>query len=442
MRDFPFGKAVFVIIVLAVLSGLWIALHPLPQKKSTLVMWTFAKNHYDAYKKAIPSFEAAHPGVSVDVQLVDRTAVASRLQAAFLANLDVPDLVEVEISTAGSFFRGPLKDVGFADLTDRVHSSGLSDRMLAARFSPYMSRGRIFGLPHDVHPVQLAYRRDLLEKAGVDVNKIKTWDDFIRIGRKLTVFGSRYMIELSDSDPLNLEVMLYQRGGGYFDKNGKCIMDNDIAAKTMCWYVPLVAGDKRISGNLGSGQILTKAVEDGYFLCMLCPDWRTKLLEMDIPRVKGKMALMPLPSIAPGGISTSTTGGTMLGITKHCKKQKLAWQLAMHLYTDQSELADRFRGTNIIPALRDAWRQPEFHESRPYWSGQAIGDSYAKLAPEVPLQYTSPFIVTAKQKMGEALVACVQRYKDKGDKGFEQYVRIRLKQSADEVRAMMERSPY
>ena len=73
------------------------------------------------------------------------------------------------ISNAGSFFRGPLKDVGFMDLTDRVHRSGLWDGMVHARFAPYTSRGRLFGLPHDVHPVQLAYRRDIFEKEGVEV---------------------------------------------------------------------------------------------------------------------------------------------------------------------------------------------------------------------------------------------------------------------------------
>src|SRR5919202_1010016 len=192
MRSFPFGQAAFSMLVLAVLSGGWLAVHPPPAKRATLTFWTFANTHYDAYKQAIPSFEAAHPGVTVDLQLVSGDAVTTRLQAAFWADLDVPDLVECEISRAGSFFRGPLKDIGFLDLTDRIHRSGLWDRMVQARFAPYTHRGRIFGLPHDVHPVQLAYRRDIFEREGVDVSKIETWDDFIAVGRKLTQPGVRY----------------------------------------------------------------------------------------------------------------------------------------------------------------------------------------------------------------------------------------------------------
>jgi arabinosaccharide transport system substrate-binding protein len=466
MRSFPFGPAAFSILCLALLSGFWLAAHPSPPNSATLRFWVFARTHYEAYQEAIPSFEAAHPGVQVQMQLVANAALAPRLQAAFLADLDIPDLVELEISSAGSLFRGPLEDVAFLDLTDRIHQLGLWDRMVQARFAPYTSRGRIFGLPHDVHPVMLAYRRDIFEREGVDVEAIRTWDDFIRVGRRLTIPNRRYMIELSDSNSSNLEMFLFQRGGGYFDPQGECIFDNEVAVETMRWYVPLVAGPDRIGNNLGGGQILTRAVEDGYLLCLIAPDWRSKVLESDIPRMKGKMALMPLPAPSasatsstkpepattppsiggPGGPGeprrTSTWGGTMLGISKRCQDPELAWQFALHLYLDKRELAERFRDTNILPPLRDAWNQPAFSEPNPYYSNQPLGVLYAQLAPQVPFQYTSPHVVTAKSKLGEALVACVQYYNQHGERGFDGYVRSRLRKSADQVRAMIRRNPY
>ena len=446
MRFFPYGKAALCIFVAGLIAGAWLAVHPVQQSPATLTFWTFAKNHYDSSVEAARSFEKLHPGVTVDVQLVAGTAVTSRLQAAFWSDLDVPDLVETEISAAGMFFRGPLEHVGFVDLTDRIHKSGLWDSMVQSRFAPYMTRGHIFGLPNDIHPVMLAYRRDIFDKEGVDVGKIKTWDDFIRVGHKLTIPNKRYMIEMSDSSPWSLEMCLFQRGGGYFDSQGRCTMDNDIAVRTMCWYVPLVAGPDRIGNSLasgqGAGQMLTRAVEDGYILCLISPDWRTKQIEMDIPRVAGKMALMPLPAVTPGGRHTSTWGGTMVGITKHCRHQELAWEFAKHLYLDSSQLEERFHGTNTLPALREAWKHPVFNEVRPYWSGQRIGMMYAKLAPDVPPQYTSPFVVTAKSKFGEALVECVQRYNEFGDKDFEPFVHKTLKKNADDVRAMIARNPY
>ena len=442
MITFPYGKAALSILLIALCAGMYLALHPVPQPKATLTLWVTASFHYDAYRKALPAFEKAHPGVTVDVQLVAFDGLESRLQSAFWADLGVPDMVEAEISAAGTLFRGRLDHVGLVDLTERIHQSGLYDRMIPSRFTPYMSRGRIFGLPNDLCPVMMAYRRDLIEKEGIDVSQLKTWDDFIRVGRKITIPNKRYMIELNDSGAENLETCLFQRGGGYFDANGKCALDDETTIQTMLWYVPLVAGPHKIGASLGGGSITTRAVEDGYQLFFLCPDWRTKYFETDIPRVAGKMALMPLPLVTPGGCPTSTYGGTMMGIAKRSPHPDLAWELTQYLYLNKTILREMFRDTNTLPVFPEAWRDPIFAEPRPYWSGQPIGAMYAKISPFVPPQYASPLIVSAKAKLSEALVACVGRYRAQGDAGFERFVRARLKESADDVRKMIRRNPF
>src|SRR5579863_8786150 len=115
-RAFPFGKAAFSVLILAVVSGSWIMVQPPPNHNATITYWCFATPHYNAYKAAIPIFEQEHPGVTVDLEQVSNTALAARLEASMLANVDVPDCCELEISQAGTMFRGPIKDVGFINL--------------------------------------------------------------------------------------------------------------------------------------------------------------------------------------------------------------------------------------------------------------------------------------------------------------------------------------
>ena len=270
--ELPFGKAPTLLILVTTLTGSYLLFHPVETSQATLRLWTFASNHAVPYQKAIPSFEAAHPGTQLEVQLVHGDAVNSRLRAAFWADLDVPDLVEVEISRAGSFFRGPAEDVGFIDLMPILQRTGYYDRIVQTRFAPYRNRGRIYGLPHDVHPVVLAYRRDLFEALGIDVNEIRTWEDFVRIGREVSIPGERYMIEMSDNNAGHFEMFLFQRDGGYFDVDGELIMDNEIALETLLFFIPLVAGPERIGSDLGSSRLFTQAVESGYFLSFICPD--------------------------------------------------------------------------------------------------------------------------------------------------------------------------
>ena len=39
----------------------------------------------------------------------------------------------------------------------------LSDRIPANALATYTDRGAVFGLPHDIHPVMLAYRADIVD---------------------------------------------------------------------------------------------------------------------------------------------------------------------------------------------------------------------------------------------------------------------------------------
>ena len=430
------------IFILFILAGGWLLFHPIPHKDSTLRYWTFTHISYESNKDAMKNFEVLHPGTTVDLQLVYITAVTSRLRAAFWSDLDVPDMVEVEIGRAGSFFRGPVDDVGFIDLTPFLERDKLFDRMVRSRFTSYTNRGKIFGLPLDIHPVMLAYRRDLLEEAGYSPEDLTTWDDFIRVGKELTIPGERYMIKLDEGRPGHLEMLMFQRGGGYFDAEGNLIMDNELGIETLEFYVRLIEGPNRIGGDLGSDAILTQAIESGYFLFYPCPDWMSYVIQNDTPRVSGKMALMPLPAFEPGGRRTSTLGGTMLGITKKSQNIDLAWELAKHLYIDKDKLANRYRKSNIIPPLKDFWDDPVYSEPREFWSNQPIGKLYADLAEDVPPQYTSPFIELAKNKLEEVLASSAIYYKNNGEKGFDEYVRKRMKQASEDVRKFMKRSAF
>jgi len=440
----PFGPAPVLILLTGALAGACILSHPVAESTATLRFWTFAADHAKAYELVKSKFEARHPGVKVDIQVVHADAVTRRLRAAFWADLDVPDLVEVVIDRAGSFFRGPVEGVGFVDLKPYLERSGLLDKVVKARLAPYTYRGRMFGLPHDVHPVMIAYRRDLFEELGIDPSKLQTWDEFVRVGRAVTIPGERYMVRLDEGAARHLEALLYQKDWGYFDAEGELIIDDEVVVETIRWLVPLAAGEGRIGVDVGSsGQAgFAQALESGYILSCICPDWESKSIQKDVARLAGKMALMPLPAFEEGGRRTSTRGGTMLAITKKCKNKKLAWDLAEYLYFDVEDLAVRFRETNILPPLKDAWSHPVYNEPRAYWSNQPIGAMYAELARDVPAQYSSPFVRLTKSKMRGVMSACVTYYNGHGEDGFDEFIRRRLAETAAYIRRQMSRNPF
>ncbi len=112
IERFPYGKAPFWLLVLALSSSLLLwATRQRAAKPADLTLATFAVQHYSAYRRILPEFERRHH-VKVGLQLVDQRALQTRLQNAMLAHTEVPDLVELIDGSIGYFTRGPLKDVG------------------------------------------------------------------------------------------------------------------------------------------------------------------------------------------------------------------------------------------------------------------------------------------------------------------------------------------
>lgn len=447
--NYPYGKAAFFILLMALVTGTahFAVSFRRQVEKPDLVMAIFAPNHEEAYRAVLGEFEEQH-GVKVQLQLVSQRALQSRLQSALLTGADVPDLVELLEGTIGFFARGPLEDVGFVDLTDRLHAEGIYDRMVPSRFSLWSSRGRIFALPNDVHPVTLAYRRDLIEELGIDVDQIETWDDFVAMGRSvvqdLTGDGNfdRYALDTPLGGIAVIRILLLQRGGQLFDEQGGVAFDTELTADTIAWYVRQTTGPDRIGYDAGWGQSLAKAMNDGLVLFYFCPDWRTKQFEMDVPNLKGKLGLMPLPAWEPGGRRTSTWGGTGLAITKASERQELAWELAKFLYLNEEELSARFRATNIISPLKDSWSAPVLDEERAFYGGQAIGRLLADLAPQTPPTYISPYSNLAQNKLAEVYLGAVAYYNRHGEAGLKEHIRKELTAQADYVRRVIDRNVF
>ena len=441
--EFPYGKAPLAILILAILSGavLLFATGTLSgNRPPDLVYATFVKEHAVAYAPAVARFEKEY-GVKVQLQVVDQKALQSRLQSALQVGADVPDMVELMYGTMGFFTKGPLEDVQLVDLTDRLKQSGMYDKLVTNRFSKWSSRGHIFALPHDVHPVMLAYRRDLVEQLGIDVKKLTTWEEFSRVGRQITT-PDRYMIDLpSDGNDILILLML-QNGGSLFDAAGNVVFDSDAALDTICWYVKQTTGRTRIAFPGGQGQLLSKAMIDGLILFYLCPDWRTLQFQNDVPSLSGKLALMPLPAWHEGGIRTSTWGGAGLAFTNKCRNIDLAWKLAMYLYYDPAQLGPEFAETNILPPLKSAWNLPQFHQPSAFFSGVSLGEVYSQLADQVPQEHDTAFNSLAKAKLSEAYGDAVDYYQKNGENGLREYAKARLAFNADFVRKVIARNVF
>ncbi len=398
-----------VVLALAILSSAGVLFWPIPAPQGAR-MWTFARLHHGMYTAAINDWNARE-SPRIELALLSIQAVEQRMLSAFLAQTSAAELIEAERRIAARTFAGPLESVGFVDLTDWLREDGLDQSINAASFTPWSTRGRIFGLPHDVHPVMLGYRADLLEAAGIDVSQIETWDDFVRLLRPMMAQrdargGPRhFLLNLWETHVEAIELLVLQAGGALFDEAGAPTLDRPLHAHAIAQIVAWCSGPERIAADApyfaASGN---KLLLDGYVLASFVPDWMCNIWRHEIPQLAGKVKLMPLPAWRPGGLRTSVWGGTMLGISRTAKDPRGLWRFAKHLYLSPALARALYLQGDIVTPVRTLWDDPVFDRPDAFFCNQPKGRMYLELAPTVPPRSSSPFGAIATARLQDAVV--------------------------------------
>ena len=135
------------------------------------------------WKKIAEDYNKSHPGVTVDVQYMENEAYKAKLPTLLQSN-DVPDII---YSWAGGVLRaqvaaGYLQDISSArpDFEKAIYPAPLN---------AYQIGGKQYGIPAELSLVGLFYNKALVQKAGVDMTAIKTWDDFLAAVKKIKAAG-------------------------------------------------------------------------------------------------------------------------------------------------------------------------------------------------------------------------------------------------------------
>lgn len=409
------------------------------------VMWTFAERHYEWYPPIIEEWNQTHDGPPVEIELIGLDALKRRTMSGFMAGAPTAELIEFEIRMIGPILAGPVDAVGFTDLTDRLREENLFERINTPSFTPWMKDGRAFGVPHDVHPVMLAYRADIVEAAGIDVSQIETWDDFERVLGPLMVDedgdgrADRHLISFWHTHTETLWVLLLQAGGGLFDETGTPILNHDANARVLARLAAWTTGPNQVAFDaMEFSAAGNQFFRTGKVLSALAPDWMCNVWKNDIPELSGKLKLMPVPAWEPGGRRTSVRGGTMIGIPKTAEDPEAAWAFIQHLYLDRDIAVKTYRVGDIITPVRAFWDDPVYDAPDPYFMNQRKGRDYIALADQIPLRSSSPFDGLALLRVRDALVA-LRRYAQANGIVDPAELEARASELLDEAQAEMKR---
>ncbi len=137
------------------------------------------------WQDAAKEYEKAHPGVKIKFDYLENEAFKAKLPT-LLQSKDRPSLFW---SWGGGVMLEQINSGVCQDITKAISEGGFKDTFYPAGIQNFTVDGKTYGLPNDVAPIVFWYNKDLVQKAGIDPTKIKSWDDFIDAVKKCQAAG-------------------------------------------------------------------------------------------------------------------------------------------------------------------------------------------------------------------------------------------------------------
>ncbi|MCR5584897.1 MAG: extracellular solute-binding protein [Lachnospiraceae bacterium] len=179
-----------------------------------LKIWvTTGRDQGTIIKTMIDDAFTPQTGIKVNVEIVNADALLGAVVAG-----QGPDVV---LSIANGFPVNYALRNGAVDLTEFDDLDEVLEEFYPSAYEPYKFNGGIYGLPETQTYNLLFYRKDVLEELGLEVPN--TWDDVI--GMLPTIQGNNmeFCIPAASSSTADVSLyytLLYQMGGGLYDKDG------------------------------------------------------------------------------------------------------------------------------------------------------------------------------------------------------------------------------
>jgi len=135
------------------------------------------------WTKIAKDFEAANPGVKVQLQYLENEALKAKLPT-LLQSSDRPNLFQ---SWSGGVMQAQYKAGLLEDITAQAGD-------LEKLFPPNLAKafvidGKVVGAPYNLSEVAFFYNKALFSKAGVTEGDVKTWDGFLAAVKKIKGAG-------------------------------------------------------------------------------------------------------------------------------------------------------------------------------------------------------------------------------------------------------------
>ncbi|WP_171102216.1 extracellular solute-binding protein [Ruegeria sp. HKCCD7255] len=341
------------------------------QAENDITVWAWG-SAAPALQATVDGFNAQHSDIKVTIEQNGYSDVKSRVLAACAAGgAGLPDIfqfqnVEMELITAQfPDCAADLVPLGF----DQSAQSAFPDFKLFAQ----KQGDRVLGMPWDSGPVMMFYRRDFYENAGVSLEDIETWDDFIEAGKKVQAANDGVTMI---NDNLNggaefFRMIAEEQGCGYFSADGNQIT----MAQPGCVAALEVIGKLNEAGLVTAANFNEKLQNNaaGVVATQMSGAWMEGPIRNNAPEDQaGKWGIYEMPSVVDGGARAANFGGSLLAVAGNSDQKEAAYAFLSYALGSVEGQVTMLKDQGLVPSLTTALNDPFVSEPSAFWGDQAI----------------------------------------------------------------------
>lgn len=315
-------------------------------------------------------------GVKVDYLMNNHGDHHTKLTTNLATGSGAGDVVVVDVEKIGPF----VASGGLVNLSASFKADQYKDQ-----FAPYAwaqgqgADGGVYGIPVDLGPGVMYYRRDLLKNTGENINEvIKDWDSYIAYGEELKKNNVYLIASAADVAQAIIFTTVGNNEGLYFDAKGEPIVTSPRFVKA--FTVAKEIRDKGLDARITAwSNEWYEGFRKGTFATQLSGAWLLGHLQNWIaPETSGKWGVENLPN----GIYGSW-GGSFLSIPKQSEHKEAAWKLIQYMTTERDVQLKHFETIGAFPANKTTYDSPIFNEEIPFLGGQKARLLFADVAKNI-----------------------------------------------------------
>ena len=365
----------------------------------TVWAWNVAAK---ALVESAKSFNQKYPKIKVNVQEYGLAQnVYERYSVILSSGVGVPDIIQIEsdyVQTFAETYPQYFFDMnGYIDIEGKVDPSKIS--------TSYDSEGKLVSIPWDSGPVVMFYREDLFNQAGIDINSIITFEDYILAGKKLKQrFPNITMTGLPFTQDENLfRCLLVANKSYYLNNKGEITVASSKAIETLQMIKRLI--DEGVAKNTINWDGGIVANKNGELASWIMGGWWGGTIKDQMPEMKGKWKIAPIPAF-PDGARASSSGGAGLSITaSEPIKQAAALEFIKESLMNVDNQLMMYEKYSLFPSYLPTYDDERFLKSDDYF-----GDDFNKILADVTKEI--PNVIYASKDFAEIKNTVVSVYED------------------------------